>query len=97
MQAEAAAYAIQEVANAMQAKQDKQFEQMMEMFKTMMQTQGNNNGVRNVPDPAKQQLPKCKHCNRRHKKKEAECWELEANKDKRPAGDKTLAEKAKST
>ncbi len=97
LQAEAAAYAIQEVANAMQQKQDKQFEQMMEMFKTMMQGQGNNNGGSNAPNPKKQQLPKCKHCNRRHKKKEADCWELKANKDKRPAGYKTLAEKAKST
>ncbi|KAL7483043.1 hypothetical protein ACHAW6_008694, partial [Cyclotella cf. meneghiniana] len=97
LQAEAAAYAIQEVANAMQQKQDKQFEQMMEMFKAMMQAQGNNNGGSNAPNPEKPQLPKCKHCNRRHKKKESECWELEANKDKRPAGYKTLAEKAKST
>ena len=97
LQAEAAAYAIQEVANAMQQKQDKQFEQMMEMFKAMMQAQGNNNGGSNAPNPEKPQLPKCKHCNRHHKKKESECWELEANKDKRPAGYKTLAEKAKST
>jgi hypothetical protein len=78
----AAAYAIQEVANAMQQKQDKQFEQVMEMFKTMMQAQGNNTSGSNVPDPAKVQTPKCKHCKRRHRKAEADCWELEANKDK---------------
>ena len=97
LQAEAAAYAIQEVANAMQQKQDKQFDQMMEMFKTMMQAQGNNTGGSNVPDPMKAQTPKCKHCNRCHRKAEADCWELEANKDKQPAGYKTKAEKAKST
>ncbi len=63
----------------------------------MMQAQGNNTGGSNVPDPAKAQTPKCKHCNRRHRKAEADCWELEANKDKRWAGYKTKAEKAKST
>jgi hypothetical protein len=73
LQAEAAVYAIQEVANAMQQKQDKQFKQMMEMFKTMMQAQGNNTGGSNVPDAAKAQTPKCKHCNHRHRKAEADC------------------------
>ena len=97
LQAEAAAYAIQEVANAMQEKQDKQFQQMMQMFQAMMQA--NNAGQAppaQVPTETKDQRLKCKHCNRRHKK-ESDCWELEANKNKRPAGYKTLAEKAKST
>ena len=82
----------------MQEKQDKQFEQMMKMFQTMLQA--NNAGQAppaQVPTAPKDQPPKCKHCNRRHRKAEADCWELEANKDKRPAGYKRKAEKAKNT
>ena len=98
LHAEAAFYAIQEVANAMQEKQDKQFEQMMKMFQTMLQAnKAGQAPPAQVPTTPKDQPPKCKHCNRRHKKKEAECWEHEANKDKHPAGYKTLAEKAKGT
>ena len=114
LQAKAAAYSIQEVANAMQQQQDKKFEQMMQLFQTMLQVQGNgykvqgngnkvqgndNNGNNNgnpsnAPNDQKQQHPKCKHCNRRHKKDASECWELEANKDKHPKGYKTKAKKA---
>ena len=92
----------------MQQQQDKKFEQIMQLFQTMLQMQGNGNKIQgnsnngnnnghtpNAPTDQKQQHPKCKHCNCRHKKDALECRELEANKDKHPNGYKTKDEKAK--
>ena len=100
LQADAMVYAIQEVANAMQQQQDKKFNQIMQLFQTMLKMQGNHTGTNNEnPSNAsadqKSQHPKCKHCNCQHKKVESECWELEANKDKCPKGYKMKAEKVK--
>ena len=97
-EAEAAALAIAEVAMALQANQEKQFKQMMEMFTQMMKA--------NVPAPATPApatappgQPKnrklCPHCKRPHAKPE-KCWELEANKDSRPANWKPAAERKSS-
>ena len=100
LQANAMVYAIQEVANAMQQQQDKKFDQIMQLFQTMLKMQGNHTGTNNknpsnAPADQKAQHPKCKHCNHQHKKVKSECWELEANKDKHPKGYKTKAEKVK--
>ena len=88
-EAEATALAIAEVAMVMQTNQEKQFKQMMEMFKEIMKA--------NVPwvplqAPAPTQ-PKqrkvCPHCNRPQSKPE-KCWELEANAADRPANWKPM-------
>jgi hypothetical protein len=50
--AEAAAIAIAKVANAMQVQQNKQFEQMMEMTKTLMQGNGTHKAPTQPPPPS---------------------------------------------
>ena len=101
-QADAATYAIAEALQsaqqkqleAMQAAQAKQTENMMEMFKTMMKTMGSNAPLPTTT-PAPTNPPrrdKCPACGFRHAKP-AECWELEANKSKRPANWKPAAER----
>jgi hypothetical protein len=83
---------------ALQANQDKQFKQMMEMFTQMMKA---NVPVPATPAPASAPPNQptnrklCPHCKRPHSKPE-KCWELEANKDSRPANWKPAAERKSS-
>jgi hypothetical protein len=101
--ADAAAYAIAEALHtaqqkqyeAMQAAQNKQNENMMEMFKMMMQSMGTNAPLPTPTPPNpnnRQRRDKCPSCGFRHAKPQ-DCWELEANKSKRPANWKPAAER----
>ena len=100
IQAEAAAYAIQEVANALRQEQDKKFDQMLKMMETVLKAQSNNpvNLPANLPGNQNGGSGNgggrkgCKHCRRNHPKPD-ECWELEKNKEKRPSGYKTKSER----
>ena len=94
-EAEAAALAIAEVAMAMQSNQEKQFEQIMKLFKEVMQTNVPGGAPLQAPAPAPTQTkPRkvCPHCKRPHSKPE-KCWELEANASARPANWKPAAER----
>ena len=85
MQAAEAAWAITEVANALQTAQDKQKEHMMEMFKQMMAAMGKGNSNQNNNQNGCNQAgggskgKPCKHCKFKHAKPDAKCWELKAN------------------
>jgi len=83
------------IAEAMQTAQDKQTDKMLEMFKTMMQTmQGTSPAApANPPNSCNRNTrAKCPNCGMRHAKPE-DCWELDANKGKRPANWKPAAER----
>lgn len=94
-EAEAAALAIAEVAMVMQSNQEKQFKQMMDLFKEVMKSNVPGGAPLQAPAPAPTQ-PKqrkvCPHCKRPHSKPE-KCWELEANAADRPANWKPAAER----
>jgi hypothetical protein len=94
-EAEAAALAIAEVAMVMQSNQEKQFEQIMKLFKEVMQTNVPGGAPLQAPAPAPTQTkPRkvCPHCKCPHSKPE-KCWELEANASARPANWKPAAER----
>jgi len=94
-EAEAAALAIAEVAMVMQSNQEKQFKQMIDLFKEVMKSNVPGGAPLQAPAPAPTQ-PKqrkvCPHCKRPHSKPE-KCWELEANAADRPANWKPAAER----
>ena len=90
--AEATALAISEVAMLMQSNQDKQFKQMMEMFKDMMKSNAPGAPLQ-MPAPTQPKQRKlCPHCKRPHSKPD-KCWELDANAADRPANWKPAAER----
>jgi hypothetical protein len=85
-QLEAQALFIAELANSMQDQSQKQFKEMMELFKAKLDAKG-------LPDPSnpkggegKKQKKKCPHCGMEVYHKPESCYELEANASKRPAG-----------
>ena len=90
IQVEATALAIAEVAHIMQESQDKQFNKMLELFKSMAEKHANS-----PPAPTPTPTPtttgqtkkkRCPNCNLMVLHKAENCWELEANASKRPAG-----------
>lgn len=99
--AELNALAMAEIVNAVTAQNNAQMQQMMDMFKTTLETltnkqsatSGSNSGV-NAPSTSNT-IAKCPHCKRRHPKPE-NCWELEKNADKRPKNWKPAAEHKKA-
>jgi hypothetical protein len=80
---EAQALLLAEMANSMQEQQNKQFMQMMEVYKTAF------NGNKNVPAPnantGRKKKKKCLHCELEVYHKPEKCFELEANASKQPA------------
>ena len=81
------------LAEALQASQATQNDKMLEMFKAMMQNQGNSQDTPANPNNRNRNThAKCPNCGMRHAKPE-DCWELEANKNKRPANWKPAAER----
>jgi hypothetical protein len=76
---------IAELANSMQEQNQKQFKEMMELFKAALK--------KNSPTPtnpkkgaAGKQKKKCQHCGLEVYHKPEACFELETNAAKRPAG-----------
>lgn len=91
--------AIFACAEAMQATQNKQTNKILDMLKTIMQMmQGNLPASAPATNQQNNQnhnsRMKCLNCGMRHAKPE-DCWELEANKSKRPANWKPAAEHIK--
>jgi hypothetical protein len=85
-QLEVQALMIAEFANSMQEQSQKQFKEMMEMFKEKLD-------AKSLPDlrnpkggEGKKQKKKCPHCGMEVWHKPEACFELEANASKRPAG-----------
>ena len=85
-QLEAQALFVAELANSMQEQSQKQFKEMMELFKAKLD-------AKSLPDPSKpkggegkKQKKKCQHCGMEVYHKPEACFELEANASKRPAG-----------
>ena len=89
-QVEATAFAIVEVAHIMQESQDKQFTKMLELFKENADKHANSPPATTpMPTPTTTGQTKKKHCpncNLMVLHKAENCWELEANAGKRPAG-----------
>ena len=84
-QLEAQALLIAELANSMQEQSQKQFKEMMELFKATLD--------KNSPTPTNpkknaegKKKKKCQHCGLEVYHKPEACFELEANAAKRPAG-----------
>ena len=84
-QLKAQALMIAELANNMQEQSQKQFKEMMELFKAMLD--------KNSPTPANpkkgakgKKKKKCQHCRLEVYHKPEACFELEANTAKHPAG-----------
>jgi hypothetical protein len=82
---EAQALMIAKLANSMQEQSQKQFKEMMEMFKATLNT--------NLPTPTickggagGKKKKKCPHCGLEVYHKPKACFELEANAAKRPTG-----------
>jgi len=76
---------ITELANSMQEQSQKQFKEMMELFKATLD--------KNSPTPTNpkksaegKKKKKCPHCGLEVYHKPEACFELEANAAKRPAG-----------
>ncbi len=76
---------IAELANSMQEQSQKQFKEMMELFKVTLD--------KNSPPPTNpkkgaegKKKKKCQHCGLEVYHKPKACFELEANAAKRPAG-----------
>jgi hypothetical protein len=87
---EATALAIAEVAHIMQESQDKQFTKMLELFKSMADKHANSPPAP-TPTPTPTQTgqtkkKRCPNCNLMVLHKAENCWELEANASKCPAG-----------
>ena len=83
--AEAQAMVIAEVANVLQAQNAEQMKNMMTMFEKLLAS----NHVpaappaANTPKAPRQPRTECPHCSKKHAKHD-KCWELEANKARRP-------------
>ena len=90
--AETIALAIAKVAMVMQSTQEKQFKQMMEMFKDMMKSNAPGAPLQTPAPTQPKQRKLCPHCKRPHSKPE-KCWELDANAADRPANCKPAAER----
>ncbi len=88
-QLEAQALFVAKLANSMQEQSQKQFKEMMELFKAKLD-------AKSLPDPSnpkegegKKQKKKCPHCGMEVYHKPEACFELEANASKCPAGCKS--------
>jgi hypothetical protein len=83
--AKAQAMVIAEVANVLQAQNAEQMKNMMTMFEKLLAS----NHVpaappaANTPKAPRQPRTECPHCSKKHAKHD-KCWELEANKARRP-------------
>ena len=82
--AETVALAVAEVAMAMQSTQEKQFRQMMEMFKDMMKSNAPGAPLQTPAPTQPKQRKLCPHCKCPHSKPK-KCWELDANAADCPA------------
>ena len=84
-QLKAQALMIAELANSMQEQSQKQFKEMMEMFKATLNT---NSPTPTIPKGGAggEKKKKCPHCGLEVYHKPEACFELEANAAKRPAG-----------
>jgi hypothetical protein len=82
---EVQALMIAELANSMQEQSQKQFKEMMEMFKATLNT---NSPTPTIPKgrAGGKKKKKCPHCGLEVYHKPKACFELEANAAKRPAG-----------
>jgi len=89
-QVEATALTIAEVAHIMQESQDKQFTKMLELCKSMADKHANSPPVTTpTPTPTttgQTKKKRCPNCNLMVLHKAENCWELEANTSKHPAG-----------
>ena len=78
---------IAELANSMKDESQKQFKEMMELFKTALAK--NLPAATNPTNPktgAEKRKKKCPHCGLEVYHKPEACFELDANAAKRPAG-----------
>ena len=80
-QLEAQALMIAELANSMQAQSQKQFNEMMELFKATL----NSPTPKTPKTGAEKKKKKCPHCGLEVYHKPDACYELDANASKRPA------------
>jgi hypothetical protein len=85
-QLEAQALFVAELANSMQEQSQKQFKEMMEMFKAKLDTKTSPNTSNPKGGEGKKKKKKCPHCEMEVYHKPESCYELEANASKRPAG-----------
>jgi hypothetical protein len=76
---------IAELANSMQEQSQKQFKEMMEMFKDKLDAKTSPNPSYPKGGEGKKKK-KCPHCGMEVYHKPEACFELEANASKRPAG-----------
>ena len=83
---EAQTLIIAEFANSMQEQSQKQFKEMMEMFKAKLDTKTSPNTSNPKGGEGKKKKKKCPHCGMEVYHKPESCYELEANASKRPAG-----------
>ena len=86
-QLEAQALFVAELANSMQEQSQKQFKEMMEVFKaTFEKNSPSATNPKNPKSGADKKKKKCPHCGIEVYHKPEACFELEANASKRPAG-----------
>ena len=83
---EAQTLIIAKFANSMQEQSQKQFKEMMEMFKAKLDTKTSPNTSNPKGGEGKKKKKKCPHCGMEVYHKPESCYELEANASKRPAG-----------
>ena len=74
---------IAELANSMKDESQKQFKEMMEMFKAALEK--NSPSPKNPKTGAEKKKKKCPHCGLEVYHKPDACYELDANASKRPA------------
>ena len=82
-QLEAQALMIAELANSMQEQNQKQFKEMMELFKATLDK--NSPTPKNPKTGTEKKKKKCPHCGLEVYHKPDACYELDANATKRPA------------
>ena len=82
-QLEAQALMIAELANSMKEQSQKQFKEMMELFKATLDK--NSPPPKNPKTGAEKKKKKCPHCGLEVYHKPDACYELDANASKRPA------------
>lgn len=94
-EADQAAWALAEVASVMQAALEKQMEKLMELLTKSMETM-TKTSPNPTPTPGgggnRRNRIACKHCGIKHLDPDS-FWELEKNKNKRPANWKPAAER----
>jgi hypothetical protein len=89
--AEAQAMVIAEVANVLQAQNAEQMKNTMAMFEKLISSMPTTVTPAAVPPPNTPHQPRneCPHCKKKHANHD-KCWELDANKTRRPANWKSI-------